>query len=268
MLSAPAESPYDLRFDLFGFSIRIAWTFWVAAFVLGYESSIWISRIFPDGPGRLVILAIWVGTMFVSILIHELGHAFAFRQCGMNASVVLYHFGGLAIPSDRAPSRGGIEFAPLPSMRRISPWQDIFISLAGPLVQMASALLLIVSMKVLGYKLEEFLPFGMEVFPGMTEGNEVARGDLYAFTLFYLFISLYWAVINLLPIWPLDGGHVARSLGQLYGFTMEQTLWLSVIAAAMTAVYGLQRGDLLIGVMFASFAFQSYQMIQHRGGRF
>ena len=77
LLQAPDESPYDIRFDLFGFSTRISWTFWLTAAVLGYSLCQFTDMSFaPNSPGAFALLFIWAGCMGLSILIHELGHAF------------------------------------------------------------------------------------------------------------------------------------------------------------------------------------------------
>src|SRR5205807_2354897 len=60
---------------------------------------------------------IWVACMFVSILVHELGHVIAGRLFGTNGHIVLYGFGGLAIGSSALTNR----------------WKRIFVYFAGPL---------------------------------------------------------------------------------------------------------------------------------------
>jgi len=63
--------------------------------------------------------------VFVSILVHELGHAFTMRYFGQDARVVLYMMGGLAIP-ESSPWRAS-------SGRRVrGPLSQILISAAGP----------------------------------------------------------------------------------------------------------------------------------------
>jgi membrane protein implicated in regulation of membrane protease activity len=49
----------------------------------------------------------WVGACFVSILVHELGHALAARACGWEPWITLHGFGGLASyqPTYRSPQR-------------------------------------------------------------------------------------------------------------------------------------------------------------------
>ena len=107
LLQEPGHSPYDLRFHLLGFPVRVSWSFWLAGVIFGFslvrgmDGALGLSS-----PGMLPLLMLWTVCLLVSILIHELGHALAFRQNGMNASIVLYHFGGLAIPtSSYSPDR-------------------------------------------------------------------------------------------------------------------------------------------------------------------
>ncbi len=102
LLQEPPETPYDLRFQLLGFPVRVSWTFWLGAVVFGYEFARQIDFIAMaaglNSPGAGPLLLLWILCLLVSILIHELGHALAFRQFGIQSSIVLYHFGGLAIP--------------------------------------------------------------------------------------------------------------------------------------------------------------------------
>ena len=61
-------------------------------------------------------LLIWIGCVFGSILIHEMGHVFMGQVFGAQGTIVLYSLGGLAIGSSNLPSR----------------WQRIAVSFAGP----------------------------------------------------------------------------------------------------------------------------------------
>ena len=64
-------------------------------------------------------LVLWIICVFVSILIHEMGHVLMGRLFGAEGHIVLYSFGGLAIGSKRLADR----------------WQRIAVSFAGPLAQ-------------------------------------------------------------------------------------------------------------------------------------
>ena len=86
--------------------------------------------------------------------------------------------------------------------------------------------------------------------------------------MFYLIVSVYWAILNLMPVYPLDGGQIARSLFLLYGGSdaVRQSLVLSVCTGIGLAVYGFSAGSLFLGLLFASLAYSSYQMLSQQGG--
>jgi len=83
----------------------------------------------------------------------------------------------------------------------------------------------------------------------------------------FVFINFFWGLINLLPVFPLDGGNVAR-------YTLIQTdpinglrnsLWLSVITGALIAIAGfVVLGSIYMAFLFGYLAFQSYQALQYR----
>ncbi|MEM9643393.1 MAG: site-2 protease family protein, partial [Planctomycetota bacterium] len=223
LLQEPPESPYDLRFEMFGFPIRIAWTFWIGAAVFGNALASGLHDFFrQESPGRLPLLLLWAVLLLVSVLIHELGHAFAFRRYGIESKVLLYHFGGLAIPRS-SYSSGQFNFAPV---TRLSPIQDLIIAAAGPFAQIFSALILVLILKAAGYGVTalEWLPLGFDRVPWVQDGRRIESVGLYALTLFYLFPSILWALLNLLPVWPLDGGRIARAILQIFGGDVQLSL--------------------------------------------
>ncbi|MEM1227592.1 MAG: site-2 protease family protein [Planctomycetota bacterium] len=266
LLQEPAESPYDLRFELFGFPIRIAWTFWLGAVVFGWDFVVLFDEIGGNqSPGRLALLVLWAFALLTSILIHELGHAFAFRQYGTESSIVLYHFGGLAIPSSSRnvwDTSGG--FASSFSPPRLSHSADLWIALAGPLAQMVSAVALIACVKFAGYSVFAFelMPGPLRKFPGVLEGAPIDSFGLLALVTFYVFPSILWALLNLVPVFPLDGGRVMRSLVMLSGGRSDTWLWISLFSAGACAFYGMTNGQLFMGILFLSLAMGNYQMLQ------
>ena len=258
MLQAPQESPYDLNLTLFGFPIRVSWTFWLGALVLGHGLVQGLHRQFGElsiGMGPLLIL--WVACVFVSILIHELGHALAFRQFGVQSRIVLYHFGGLAIPSAWGPSAG-----------RLSEKQSLWVSFAGPLAQLVSAFLMIAFVKYNGYEVAafrlrpEFLQDLLAQVPGLTDGAMIDSVGLFALVTFYVYPSLLWALLNLVPVYPLDGGQITRSLVVLSGGDVAQSLWISIVAAGALAFYAYSSNHVIMAIFFAMFAFGNYQALQ------
>jgi Zn-dependent protease len=263
LLAEPPETAYDLRFTLFGFPVRVAWTFWLGAIVFGHglcQSFAYLSGspVEEFGGGRLgmgPLLIVWTLCLLLSILIHELGHAFAFRHYGFQSSIVLYHFGGLAIPTSA--------YTPGRSAARMGEKEQLIVAFAGPAFQLISAFALILIVKMAGYQVAIFnnMPTFLHRTPWVGEGRMIDSEGLYALVSFYVFPSVLWALLNLVPVWPLDGGRIARSLIVLNGGTIAQSLWVSVICSAAMAFYAFNNGQPMMAIFFGMFAFSSYQML-------
>lgn len=246
----PGRTPYDLQFGLFGIPVRIHPGFWLVAFILGYQ------------PGQKPVgLLIWVGAIFFSILVHELGHALLMQRFGYAPRIALYYMGGLAIP-DEGYSTG---FA----RRRRDTWTSILISLAGPGAGFLLAAWTVLLLVVAGGKFWLLLPtmetlagFWHVVFPENTpEGVRMLVLDL-------LYINIFWGLVNLIPVLPLDGGQVARDL--LVHRDRHQglihALQLSIAVGAVTAIglwVGL--GNERAAIMFALLAASNYLTLQQLG---
>ena len=202
-----------LRFSLFGFPVSVHWMFWVMAALLG-------GGINASTPREFQFLAVWMAAAFGSILIHELGHTFTQRRFGARAHIMLYAFGGLAIP-DRGFTR----------------WQGLVVSLAGPLVQIA-----------LGLVARAMLPATLQLPLGVTW-----------FVLSFFQVSVFWGLLNLLPILPLDGGHILRAL---LGPRRETLCcYIGAACAAGLAVFMFTAwGSLWNTVFFGVLAWQNFQM--------
>jgi len=266
-LAEPPRTAYDFHFQLFGFDVRVSPFFWLAGALLGWNWSFAWDQVFSripeladSNPGQGMLLVLWIAVVFVSILIHELGHTFAMRHFGMRAHVVLYHFGGLAIPDSMTSymrvGRGG------------HPYQQIIISAAGPGVQLALAAVIILLAKGLGYGVQTGLAFLDNAFdlPG---GAMMTSAPLLAIVEALLFVNLFWGLMNLLPVYPLDGGQISRELFSLHGGSdgIRHSLILSIFAGGAAAVWGFQTGNIMLAVMFGMLAFSSYQILQAYSGR-
>jgi hypothetical protein len=124
--------------------VRVSAWFWVAAALLGWNVCQALAG--SDQRELLRLLVAWVAVVFVSLLVHELGHAFTYRWFGQSAHVVLYHFGGLAIP-DAWGRRGA---------RR--PLERLLVSAAGPLAQLLFAAAVVAGLKAAGFRVPLPLP--------------------------------------------------------------------------------------------------------------
>ncbi len=252
LLQEPAESPYDIWFNLLGFPVRISWSFWLGSVVLGFNLVEAIDRGFGDeSPGRLLLLLMWSACVLVSILIHELGHALAFRQNGIESKIVLYHFGGLATPTNSYSQRRGFGAT--------SEASNFWIALAGPLAQLASAAVVIMIVLSTSHYVPG-LPWFLDGLNDTIEGKSIENQLLRVLVYFYLWPSIWWALLNLVPVWPLDGGRVTRSLMVMSGGNVEQSLWISMVAAVSIGIYAFRFMDQPFMALFMlSFAFANYQ---------
>lgn len=250
MLAEPGRTAYDVEFGLFGFAIRISIGFWIMALVFGYDLVSNMELLFPGSRGPLLLL--WIFAVFVSILVHELGHAFAMRMYGIHSSVVLYHFGGLAIPRNSF----GVGF----SKKTSSKTEKIFISAAGPIAQLLLAALVIMLARAKDFEIL-LLPEFLQRLPGMQSGQPIDSPGLFGLINFLVWPSVMWALLNLIPVYPLDGGQIAREIIGFFGGTAHAALTVSLVCAVGMAVYGLSERQFFLTLLFASLAFSNYEML-------
>ncbi len=256
-LTEPQRTDYDLNFHCLGFPVRVHPLFWLAGLILG-ASGAWDTQ-GNIVPGAGMNLVSWVGVMFVSILVHELGHALVMRRFGQSAHIVLYMLGGLAVPdSSSGFSSSG------PAHR--TPNSNILISLAGPGAGFLLAGLTAAVIYALGGGLRMdptgFPFFRFLVTEQMSEPLIIVISDL-------LYINIFWGLVNLLPVFPLDGGQVARELFERVdawnGFA--RALWLSIITGVAVAIASWVYIDSrFMPLMFASLAISNYMTLQQISG--
>jgi Zn-dependent protease len=210
------------HFRLLGVPIRVEPLFLVIAALMGYQLR------------PLWLVFVWILIVFVNVLVHEMGHAIAFKFAGQRSAVVLHAFGGFTVPT------GG-------GRRQMSKAMSIVVSLSG----VGAQLLLI------------YLPARI-----LWESDWLASQPLWHPTLapqfswipilhYTMFVSLWWSVLNLLPIRPFDGGHVAE---ELLGF--ERACKLSIGVAAVAALVAAVQFTFFTGIFLAMFAFLNYRELQ------
>lgn len=244
LFQPPPPTRYDLTFRVANIPIRVHPLFWLITLFLGAST------------GDLVQILIWGVAVFLSILIHELGHALAMRRYGIPSYVILYWGGGLTVPASERWGNGGASAS-------LGPNQEIAISLAGPGTGFLFAALIISSVALAGgavtlTMLFGFIPVPMAVLPS-------AGRILNLFVASLLWVNLFWGIVNLMPVYPLDGGSVTRHLllkADPWG-GVRTSLWISVIAGGIVALFGfLVMRSTFIGLLFGLLAFQSFQSLQ------
>ncbi|MFO1043882.1 MAG: site-2 protease family protein [Planctomycetaceae bacterium] len=210
-------TPFDLRMIAFRIPIRVHPSFWIAGVLLSWS---------PNHPDLMLL---WVLCMFISILVHELGHAVMAEAFGWPSEVLLYWCGGLAF-SNRHHNR--------------THWRDIAVSLAGP-----------------------FAGFGLFAITAVISVLIKERPHpIVAVTIFYLIqINLFWGIVNLLPVYPLDGGQVCLSLVSWAGFRNPGRICaqISVLTAGGAAAFFFSYLDQSFGgMLFAMLCLQNLASLQ------
>jgi Zn-dependent protease len=200
---APSSRGPGLELRILGVPVRLEVGFFVIAAYLGL------------GVGDLSLMALWIGVVTVSVLVHEGGHAVAMRLAGLRPRIVLQPFGGVTIGS-----------GPLDGPHSIA------VSLAGPLTALV----------LLGVP-----AWWIEHQPGAPSGTAGAA------VTFLIWVNVFWSLANLLPIVPLDGGHITEIL-----LGKRASLVTSVVVGAAAALLALWSGLVFAGLFAGLLAFASY----------
>jgi Zn-dependent protease len=178
----------------------------------------------------VAVVVIWVAIVFVSVLVHELGHALVSLAFHYRPSIQLVGLGGLTKPNAPGPI----------------PWQrDVALTVAGPLMGAA---------------------FGTLCFLGFSRIDTHWEAARYALSR-AAGANFVWAVLNLFPVPPLDGGRIAAAvLSRLFGkagLAAAQVLAIGVCAAT---IYWQWPNPFTL--LFALFGFQAMRSLATlwRGG--
>ena len=256
LLSEPGRTDYDLNFSIFGFEVRTHPAFFIMPVLLGRGL---ITPSVNTGVGMLLLIAIF----YLSILVHEMGHALAFRYYGIHSRIVLYWMGGLAIPD------AGGNVWKSNRTRSLTSGQQIVVSLAGPIFGLLLAAVLCLLVIVLRGNLH-FFYLGFIPLPHWQLGGPVFSGSsaLAMFVWSGIVINVVLNLFNLVPIYPLDGGQVARQLMvQMDQFNgLKNSLILSIAACVLMVLISFKMGGQFMAFFFAIMAWSNWQMLQQYSG--
>ncbi|WP_165244133.1 site-2 protease family protein [Paludisphaera soli] len=244
MSSVAPSTPYDLRFQLLDVPVRVHPFFWLVTAILGWQD------------GDIGRVAIWMACVFASIVVHEMGHALMGKRFGGSPSIVLYGLGGLCYSGTER-----------------TPWQRFAVILAGPGAGLLLLLLtLVVTSLATGMTPGDHLEF-MKLVVGVTPdmgtlveaGRKLPGRNAGEFYFDLLQINLYWTLVNLLPIWPLDGGQATQvvwsKVDPNHGVRRSHILSL-LTAGVLALLLGVRSGNLFLAVFMGYFAFLNFQMLQ------
>ena len=225
----------DFSFNLFGFPTSIQPFFWLIA---GLITAIHLGPI-EDMPVWIAKLLVGMTGVLLSILVHELGHAFSFRHLFQTpCAIVLHGFGGAAVPLEHYQRGYGFQGAAA----------NCFLAFSGPLAGFMLAFTMLILLQMLQPE------------------NTSLMHDFFAWT---AVISIVWGIFNLLPIYPMDGGHIAREVFVYAAPThgIRISLLFSMGLAVLLAVLALRYGQIIIVILFAYFAYMNYQEMSVRAFR-
>lgn len=228
---------------VFGIRIGASPSWFFVLFALIYLLTGYFGDVVGGSDGQAFWLAVAAALLFfLSITLHELGHAIVARRNGIGISGIdLFFFGGVAKLTKDAESPGA----------------EFRIAAAGPAVTAV----------IIG------LCFGAglllsnlgDVF-GVARFEDQSTSAVYALIGWLALINIVLLVFNLVPAFPLDGGRIARAIAwKITGDRNRGTRFSGragqVFAFLMMGfgVYILMQGDELNGIYTIVLAFFLYQ---------
>ncbi|MBT8245976.1 MAG: site-2 protease family protein [Winogradskyella sp.] len=221
-----------------GIKIKVHWTF---IFII-----LWVvfAELKQGGNTQSVLYNVaFILVVFVCVILHELGHALTAKQFGINTKkITLLPIGGLA-SLDKIPE---------------SPRQELIVTIAGPLVNVAIALLLYF-----------FIQFENYSNLNLDEAFIVLKKLTLQNFIFYLFVvNIGLVIFNVIPAFPMDGGRVLRALLSLRMNRVKATKIAASIGqfiAAFFLLFGLLYNPFLVFIALFIFlgAYGENQMVQH-----
>lgn len=185
--------------------------------ILGLLGSMSVGHRF-DSRADIIAILIFMMAGFFSILVHEMGHALTGRHFGARDTEVVLH------------GMGGVAIFPQARFTRL---QSFLTTLAGPGIQII---------------------LGAIAFVLFTRFSSVEGLGLFLWSLFS--VSIFWAILNCIPVWPLDGGQMlGAALGDKKTVLTHQ---IGMIVAILVAVLSIKVST-FAPFLFGYLAYQNYQ---------
>lgn len=197
--------------------LHISPTFWLLASVIGWMAA-----------GSIVEFLAWIVIVFVSVVIHELGHALTAKMWGQNVQVILGPLGGTTVYGA--------------SSKPLSRLKEFIVVLAGPLFGFFLA-----GVSIL------LLP-------------KVHNNHLAYFFIFLANANIIWSLFNLLPVHPFDGGKLMSILfeGVFGPKGMRTSYLLSGIFAVLLTGACMYYGQIFAAALLIMCAFESFKNYKER----
>ena len=165
--------------------------------------------------------------ILVSVIFHEFGHALTAMLFGQKTRIELAAFGGFTY-------REG---------RKLKLWEEFVVVINGPI---AGFFLFLIAYTI--YR------------------STSIENQLIAFTIKFAFVAnLFWTIINLVPVLPLDGGHLMSIiLEAIFGFKgVKIAIITGIVVAVSISVLFFAMGLFLIGALFLILTFESFRSLRY-----
>ncbi len=170
-------------------------------------------------------LLTWIAIVFVSVLLHELGHALMCLAFGYRPAIQLVWTGGFTQPNAGAPI----------------PWQrDVLLTLAGP---------------GLGLLFGTVCVLVNRTMSSSSDYVQLVLDNL-------IWVNVGWSLINLAPVLPMDGGRIANAVLIRFfgrrGFLFAQIIALTICAAGVAWLLSLGRQLSYLAILLLIFGLRAF----------
>lgn len=211
-----------LSFRIFNIPVHVQPWFWLTLFLIGGGLRV------GNDPREWLLPLMFIVAGFISILVHELGHALMIKKYGLPTEIHLIAFGGYATFPQGYLSRK----------------QSFLVTAAGPGLQVC-----------LGFAALLFWNYA-PVTPLSLMNNLL--DDL-------IKVSFAWAILNCLPVYPMDGGQMLSAiLGPQRQHTTYMIGFITALAIGIISFVLLQA--LLLTIFMGFFAYQNWKNYQSARG--
>lgn len=204
--------------------IRIYPFFWLLAFIIG-----WLNSFSDTNTLNVAIIKtlLWVFVITFSVIVHELGHAFSALAFGQKVKIDLVGFGGVT-------HRAG---------PKLKLWKEFIIVFFGPLFGFILAIFTFLILNKVGDRPVNMWRYMLEIT---------------------FYVNVFWTVVNLLPVQPLDGGRLLSIIleGALGVKGIKIAYFLSILIATAVGLLFFALQAVLAGSLFLILAFESYRAWQ------
>jgi stage IV sporulation protein FB len=173
---------------------------------------------------EIVPSLLFVGIACVSVLVHEFGHALTAYAFGQRVNVELVALGGMT-------HHNGV---------KLKLWQEFLVVLNGPLAGLLLAFLT--------YEIKNAVNFPRTSIP-------------YFILSVFLNVNIFWTIINLIPVLPMDGGQLFRIIFEkIFGLKgVKFSFFVSMILAGVLAALCFYLQEIFPAAILLIFVFENYR---------